>query len=153
MIRLKRLLTESYIPGISDTIIIAATIIGEAGGEGSEGMHAIKNVLVNRARLKSTSPAGEALRPKQFSMWNSATSGINSRADYNKQRILDVIDKYTNHPKWDDAIRLANSNIKDITRGANMYYASDGPNAINAPSWTRNWKETVTIGNHTFGIL
>jgi N-acetylmuramoyl-L-alanine amidase len=153
VIRLKHLITESYINGISDSVILAATIIGEAGGEGTDGMHAVKNVLVNRAKQKSSSAAGEALRPKQFSMWNVATSGVNTRSDYKKQDILDVIDKYTGHSKWDEAMRIANTSIKDITNGANMYYASGGANAISPPSWTRTWTQTVVIGNHTFGIL
>ena len=70
MIKLKDILKESYVTGVSDTDIIAATIIGEAGGESYEGMQAVKNVLQNRAVKKGTIIAREALRPKQFSMWN-----------------------------------------------------------------------------------
>ena len=33
MIRLKNLLNEAYVPGVSDSDVIAATIVGEAGGE------------------------------------------------------------------------------------------------------------------------
>ena len=42
MIKLKNILIETYVPGISDTDIVAATIIGEAGGESFKGMQAIK---------------------------------------------------------------------------------------------------------------
>lgn len=40
---------STYIPNISDVAIIAATLVGEAGGETYKGMQTIKNVLINRA--------------------------------------------------------------------------------------------------------
>lgn len=43
---------ETYISGVNDSEIIAATLIGEAGGEGNEGMIAVKNVLENRSSKK-----------------------------------------------------------------------------------------------------
>ena len=61
MIRLKDILNESYVSGVSDIDVIAATIVGEAGGEGYEGMQAVKNVLQNRADKKGTISARESL--------------------------------------------------------------------------------------------
>ena len=155
MIKLKDILNESYISGILDTDIVAATIIGEAGGESYEGMQAIKNVLQNRANNKGTTLAGEALRPKQFSMWNKATAGVNVADDFNKQgrpkKIQAIIDMYKKHSKWSTAVALAKKKIKDITGGATMYYASGGPQKISPPYWAKNWKDSVIIGNHTFG--
>ena len=128
MIKLKNILNESYVLGVSDIDIIAATIVGEAGGEGYEGMQAVKNVLQNRADKKGTIPAREALRPKQFSMWDDATIGISVPGDFNKKGRPDIIqriiDMYKKHSKWDTAVTLAKSKIKDITGGATMYYAS-----------------------------
>lgn len=140
-----------YLNGVSDYEIIAATLIGEAGAEGTNGIHAVKNVLDNRSKNKGTSPAGEALRPRQFSLWDNATKGVKVRSDYNIQSIRNVIDKYRNHENWNIALSVAETiNLKDITKNANMYYAH---NKVKPPYWTNQWKETVVIGNHTFGIV
>lgn len=139
---------DSYIEGVDDSEIIASTIIGEAGGEGNKGMIAIKNVLDNRAKKKGTSAAGEALRPKQFSMWNSATSGVSTRDDFDPKKIQSIIDQNKTHSKWSMALKIARGSYTDITKGANMYYAHK---KINPPYWTKDWEETAIIGNHTFG--
>lgn len=141
-------LNESYISGISDAEIIAATLVGEAGGESSKGMKAIKNVLDNRAKRRSSSAAGEALRPKQFSMWNKATTNVKTKDDYNLESVKSVIDQYKSHAKWPTALAYAKQVLSDITNGATLYYAH---NKIDPPYWTDDWKQTVVIGNHTFG--
>jgi N-acetylmuramoyl-L-alanine amidase len=151
MIKLKNILSETYIPTVSDVDIIAATIVGEAGGEGYTGMQAIKNVLQNRAKKKGTSPAQEAIRPKQFSMWNKATGGVSVASDFVPKKIQSVIDTYKSHSKWDSAVALAKSNVKDITGGATSYYASGGSQSIDPPYWAKNWTNPIVIGNHTFG--
>lgn len=142
--------SASYISKIKDEDIIAATLIGEAGGEGQSGMTAIKNVLDNRASKKNTSAAGEAIRPKQFSMWNSATKDVKLKTDFDSNKIKAIIDKYKKHEKWNDAMSLSSKKVKDTTKGANMYYAH---NKIKPPYWTKDWTKTVVIGNHTFGIV
>lgn len=142
--------STSYISSIKDEDVVAATIVGEAGGEEYKGMLAIKNVLDNRAKNKNTSAAGEALRPKQFSMWNSATKSVSVKADYDDSKLKSIIDKYKDHKKWDDAMAIAVKQVKDTTKGATDYYAH---NKIKPPYWTKNWEETVVIGNHTFGIV
>ena len=157
MILLKNILNEDYIPctSPSDVNIVAATIIGEAGGEGIKGMTAVKNVLQNRASKRGTSIAGEALRPKQFSMWNKATAGVNKSIDFTDpsriSKIQSIIDMYKTHSKWNVALTLAKTKIKDITGGATLYYASGGRHKITPPYWAKNWKDSVIIGNHTFG--
>lgn len=142
--------SASYISSIKDEDIVAATIIGEAGGEEYSGLLAIKNVLDNRAKNKNTSAAGEAIRPKQFSMWNSATKGVSTKADYDDIKIKSIIDECRDHEKWNDAVDIANKQIKDTTKGATDYYAH---NKIKPPYWTKDWTKTVIIGNHTFGIV
>lgn len=140
---------SSYIPEVSDIEIVAATIIGEAGGEPKNGMIAIKNVLDNRAKKKGTSAAGEAIRPKQFSMWNSATKGVSTKSDFKTASLQSVIDSYKTHKNWNTALSIAKTKHSDLTKGANMYYAH---NKIKPPYWTKGWTKTVVIGNHTFGI-
>jgi len=140
---------KAYLPNVSSDEIIAATIVGEAGGESKNGMIAIKNVLDNRAKKKGSSAAGEAIRPKQFSMWNSATKGVSVRSDFDPTKLQSVIDSYKTHKKWNEALQIAKASHSDLTKGANMYYAH---NKIKPPYWTKGWKQTTVIGNHTFGI-
>jgi hypothetical protein len=143
-------LFESYLPPIEDEEIIAATLIGEAGGEEDESsMIAVLRVLENRAKIKGTSAAGEAIRPLQFSMWNNVTSGISKKNDYSKEKIKEIIEKYKKHKKWKEAIILSKTTKEDITKGATHYYAPKIVSKI--PSWANEWQETVTIGGHKFG--
>tara|TARA_R110001632_G_scaffold214459_1_gene341197 strand:+ start:127 stop:618 length:492 start_codon:yes stop_codon:yes gene_type:complete len=155
MIKLKNILNESYVLGVNDNDVIAATIVGEAGGEGYEGMQAVKNVLQNRSNKKGTIAARESLRPRQFSMWDKATGGVSVPDDFNKdgrsKTIQSIIDMYKKHSKWDTALTLAKSNVEDITGGATMYYASGGTQTIDPPYWASDWQDPIVIGNHTFG--
>lgn len=145
-------LNESYLKGVNDSEIVAATIIGEAGGEDENGMKAILNVLSNRSKKKGTSMAGEALRPRQFSMWDSVTTNVSTKNDFNAKKILNLIKEKKTHPKWDEALSIAKTSTKDLTKGATHYYAFKGPNKISPPPFSQDWTETVVIGNHKFGI-
>jgi len=46
------LIVESYLNGVKDNDIVAATLIGEAGGEDEKGMIAVCNTIYNRATKK-----------------------------------------------------------------------------------------------------
>ena len=116
-------LFESYLPPVTDHEILAATLVGEAGGEvdKTKGMTAVLNVLKNRATQKSTTKAGEALRPYRFSMWNSVTKNVSDKKDYRISDIKTIISKWKSHVSWPEAVTLIKSNPKDITGGANCY--------------------------------
>lgn len=148
-------LFESYLPPVTDHEILAATLVGEAGGEVDKvkGMTAVLNVLKNRAKQKGTTKAGEALRPYRFSMWNNVTKNVSNKSDYRVSDIKTIINKWKSHVSWAQAVSLIKSNPKDITAGANCYYAYKGPNAVSAPDFTKGWKETANIGNHKFGYV
>ena len=155
----------AYISGVSNLEIVAATLIGEAGGEIKDGMKAVKNVLVNREKKRGKGVAAEALRPKQFSMWNSATctpvavpaknydkgEGYDTAAEFNISKIKAIIASNKSHAKWSTALALAKTTIPDITKGATLYYAARGTNKVSPPGWTSRWTPTVKIGNHDFG--
>lgn len=129
--------------------IIATTLVLEAGGEGNRGMQAVANVLNNRAKKRGTTPAQEAIRKKQFSMWNAFHSGT--------EEISDVIAKAKKHPKWKLAVDYAKriASLSDITGGATHYYNpnhSDVKDKIKNPKWWgNNMKHVKVIGNHKFG--
>jgi len=146
------LINESYLKGLDDNEIVAATLIGEAGGEGEKGMKAVCNSIKNRSIKKGTSMAGESLRPYQFSMWNDVTSNVSTKQDYSIKKITKVITEKKLHPKWNEALTIAKNPGKDLTKGATHYYAYKGTNKISPPSFTNNWTETISIGDHKFGI-
>jgi len=141
---------------ITNLDVIATTLIGEAGGEGEKGMHAVMNVIMNRVK-SSNDPVRAAvaavLKPKQFSMFNSYTLGNTD--------IRDIIDKAKQHPRWkiaqDLALKGLSGKLQDITDGATHYHVSRGVSKV-TPKWThpsvggKNIQAVVTntIGSHTF---
>jgi polyphosphate kinase 2 len=128
-----------------DDLIVAATIWGEARGEGSEGMKAVANVIRNRADSLKKSPKDVVLQKKQFSIWNDTTT----------DNFLNKINKsILKNPKdgsaWETAQNLVKNYIKkkgtDNTKGAEFYHTTSIK-----PSWDYSkLKYTTTIGNHKF---
>ena len=121
-----------------NTSVVAATLVGEAGGEGIEGMHAVLNVIMNRAKNDFSKAGAVCLKKKQFSMWNGKDRNA-------------VITKAQKHPNWKQALLLIKDaqqggRLKDITSGATFYYAQKKV----TPSWLPAMQKTVVIGNHTF---
>jgi len=164
MIRLSNILNESTAVSVTD--IIAATLIGEAGGEMDLGMHAIANVLRNRktsSKFPNTYKNVILNDGSAFEMW------IGKSAET-------LVPKKKKHPKWNQAYKLATNidRLKDVTSGATHYYAHSGTQQIPAPYWADNdelkrraikqmesgngvtaysWEPIKTIGNHKFGKL
>lgn len=115
--------------------IVAATLIGEAGGEPDpiKSMKAVLSVLYNRAKLKGTKMADQALAPKQFSMWNNIGNS--------NKKINQKIAELKKHPQWNNAMSLV-KNPKDITHGATHYYVFRGASRVN-PDWKGNLQSTL----------
>lgn len=125
---------------------LARTIWGEARGEGSAGMQAVANVVLNRvayARERGRHWWGDTVitvcqKPYQFSCWN--------RADPNFRKLLEVDgrDLY-----FATALRIARralcGALPDITDGATNYHA-----AGTSPYWTQGQKPVAVIGRHIF---
>jgi len=141
---------------ITNLDVIATTLIGEAGGEGESGMHAVMNVIVNRSKSSPDlvkAAVSNVLKPKQFSMFNPYTLGNTD--------IKIIINKAKQHPKWKLAQEIAlkglSGTLADITDGATHYHVSSGKSKV-TPKWShpsvggRNAQAVVTntIGAHTF---
>lgn len=64
--------------------ILAWTMLGEAGGEGPQGMADVGHVVLNRLNSGKygRSITDVALAPKQFSTWNSGAGGNNPKGRY-----------------------------------------------------------------------
>jgi hypothetical protein len=146
----KELSNKKYIYGVDPQEVIAATLIGEAGGETeSNSLKAIYDVLENRAGNNTDYElASKALKNLQFSCWNDVGRNTSEIKNYIKDK--------KEHSKWNTAMVIVkNKNSGNVTKGATHYYAYKGPNAISiesGPDWLKSMKETVSIGNHKFGI-
>jgi hypothetical protein len=138
--------------------VLATTLIGETGGDNKDAPMVL-NVLKNRAKKRGTTPAKEALRKYQFSMWNKHyTKGVSV------ETIIDEYKKNKNWSKenWDYVYSLVDkiNSLKDNTNGANMYYA----HKKTLPYWANNdstkmkelgkeWKVLAKNHQHTFGTI
>jgi len=135
--------------------IVAAALIGEAGGEGYKGMQAVMNVIMNR--VKGGDPFRGAvdvvLKPKQFSFFDNYNDG--------SVKMQDIITKAMAHPRWAEAKELAivgmQGKLEDLTGGATHYHVTKGPSKVkpywSSPKFGGKNKEalaTNTIGSHTF---
>jgi len=129
----------------NDDLIVAATIWGEARGEGEEGMKAVANVIKNRADKQNIPPKEIALKPKQFSIWNDTTP------DKFKNFINDTIQKHPSSNKaWEISKNMVKNFVKtkgdDNTKGALFYHTTNIK-----PKWDfKKLQYTTTIGHHKF---
>lgn len=126
--------------------VLARTLWGEARGEGTHGMHAVANVIVNRVKVAEQEGGkwwGNNIiqvcqKPYQFSCWN--------RSDPNFRKLQAVDDK---NLYFATALRISRRALAeclaDITEGATHYHA-----AGIEPYWARREKPCAVIGNHIF---
>jgi spore germination cell wall hydrolase CwlJ-like protein len=133
-----------------DVLLLAATMWGEARGEGVLAMRAVGHVILNRAESDNASRYGTGLRgvilrPWQFSVWN--------HGDPNRDRMVHLIHGW--QPSGDDGAMwlIARSLARDILEGRSidptngaLYYHT---NAV-SPSWSRGGEISTTIGSHIF---
>lgn len=93
-------------------------------------MAAVREVIANRAKNKTEMSV--CLAPKQFSCWNgrSVESGIA---------------KAKKHPKWAQALQIANARPTSYTLGATHYHTTKI-----SLYWSKSLAKTTTIGHHIF---
>lgn len=121
--------------------VLARTLWGEARGEGSAGMQAVANVVMNRVNIGGwwgNSIIEVCQKPYQFSCWNK---------DDPNYRQLTHVDSNDLH--FATAQRMARRAIygalPDITEGADHYHA-----AGITPIWSSGERPVAVIGNHIF---
>jgi len=126
----------------SEQELLAGLLLGEAGGEGREGMVAIYQVLLNRSAILQKHPIQVAKESKQFSILN-------------KQTIEELTQKMKSHKNWTLAMEILElpggmPGGKRIVGDSTYYYNPDKAK----PSWGRGnpcWDEFGKVGNHLFG--
>ena len=132
---------------MKDAYVVAATLWGEARGEGENGMHAVMNVIMNRAHGDFSKAKDIVLKKKQFSLWNNVkdpeASAINLAQVYRSKKLKDGHSYIKALELVDKAMK---GNLPDITGGATFYF---NPKKV-MPSWAKEMIKTKTIGNHDF---
>lgn len=125
-----------------DKDIVTACLIGEAGGEGVQGMTAVLNVICNRAKNDPRKYHQVVLKPYQFSMFNRVT--VNK-----KGTVSDIVTAARKHPMWARASLLVNQaynkELPDMTQGSTHYH-----NLTVTPSWSKKLPLKTTVGHHKF---
>lgn len=132
-------ITNPTVGGDVDTL--ARTIWGEARGEGYQGMQAVANVVVNRARIGGwwgTTIETVCRKPWQFSCWLPT--------DPNSLKLRSVTLADTAFATaYEIARRAVAGTLADITGGATHYHEKSI-----RPAWVSGATLTKSIGNHLF---
>lgn len=125
------------------------TLLGEAAGEGQQGMAAVAHVVMNRMgskRFGYKTVKDAVLADKQFSTWNTGEGGNNpSKWDPNSAQYKRAAEV------WD---AVSSGHHVDPTGGSTHYYSPKGMKGGAEPQW---WKEeakngAVRIGSHMFAV-
>ncbi|UYQ70960.1 cell wall hydrolase [Pelagibacterium flavum] len=127
--------------------ILAQTLLGEAGGEGLEGMIAVAHSINNRARSGRypSDPVSVALQPQQYSAWNNGEGGNNpgrfgpGAAGY--EQAMQAVEA------------VFEQGVPDPTGGATHYWSPRGMPGGRDPYWAGSEQGPagrLQIGNHVF---
>lgn len=132
---------------LNNAYVLVATLWGEARGEGYEGMQAVMNVIMNRAKGNFDNAVNVVLKPKQFSIWNN----VENPQEKSQQLVQQARNKELKDLKqYTQAVDIVNKamkgELKDITGGATFYF---NPSLAN-PSWAKKLQFLKKIGNHDF---
>lgn len=127
--------------------VMARTLWGEARSEGSAGMEAVANVIMNRVAVARANGGtywwGDNVitvcqKPYQFSCWNPG--------DPNRAKMMATDDTDIH---FATALRIARravyGNLPDMTRGATHYHTVDI-----LPFWAKGETPVFAIGRHKF---
>lgn len=124
---------------------IIATVIGEALGEGEEGMKAVLNVMQNRAIEKGESLYEVVSKPAQFSAFNINNRLYSKVRDYLRGKDINLT---STEKKAVEAVKnFLNEGVEDLTFGASHYIRPEHATDL---SWYGEGELTVKIGNHEF---
>ena len=120
----------------AEILVVALTLLGEARGEGFEGMAGVASVIQTRAIERHQTPSQVCLAPLQFSFWNVK----HTKAEQ---------DKLLANPQAANALHLAKlvceRRLPDAVNGANHYHTFQV-----SPKWSRGEQVVAIIRNHKF---
>lgn len=116
--------------------VVAAVLMGEARGEGRDGMVAVAEVIRTRADRMGISPLAVVKQPYQFSCMNGLTPP-------------ELIRKHWDKKQWSEAIEIAKivynepENLPGLTRGATHFDHG-------VPDWALGRTPVAVVGRHSF---
>ena len=120
----------------AEILVVALTLLGEARGEGFEGMAGVASVIQTRMIERHQSASQVCLAPKQFSFWNGGVS------ETKKCELLAT-------SQANNALHLAKlvceRKLPDVVNGANHYHAV----SVN-PKWAKKNQMVAIIKKHKF---
>jgi hypothetical protein len=137
-----------------DIDVLAALLVKEAGGERDyiAGMAAVMNTIAARAKKNPANYISVALKPKQFSAFNSIKT---------QQDLINVVNQTKKHPNFNAArdmvVSAAAGTLPNLIGPATHYHVTKGSSTVK-PSWTSpqyggknpSATPTTTVGSHTF---
>lgn len=130
------------------TKVVAAVLVMEGDADGEAGVHAVMNVIQNRAKGWSIESYLKVVRkPKQFSCLNGVVKGkvIDRKAEAR------FVTAASRHSTWRFALATVQAachdRLQDITGGATHYHTL---NLKKYPDWAKVFPPTTTIGSHKF---
>lgn len=123
-----------------EIMVVAATLCGEAGGEGVAGLEAVAEVIVQRMEERKQDAIKVCLDKYQFSCANGKSA-------------KDLVRIYQKHPRFDSAIQIAVWTVygekrSNHTKNANHFSRSD-----ERVWWARGHKPCAVVGAHSFWKL
>jgi len=134
------MLMKTFSPESYDSQMLAKTALGEARGEGEEGMRAVMHTIVNRqGAVPGASIADVVLAPMQFSAWNAGNPN---------REFMESVNLEENERLINLAEKVISRGVKDPTGGATHYYAPGEVEKM--PGWAGKMEKTATVGGHTF---
>lgn len=121
--------------------VLVRTMLGEARGEGVEGMADVAQVILNRANSGQypSDPASVALQPYQFSAWNKGEGGNNPQQFKKSDPIYRQAEQALN--------AVLSGSRPDYTGGA-LYYHTPAV----SPKWSSSVNQygTINRNGHVF---
>ena len=131
--------------GSYDRQIVATCLVLEAGGEGTEGMQAVLNVILNRADGSLHRMTSETVKTGAF----SCMSSVWKRSEPDFSPLIQRAE--TQSRAYEQAMNLISlmeeGFLRDNTYGATHYHTMD----IH-PYWADSLHYLTTIGNHIFYV-
>lgn len=120
--------------------IVAMTILGEARGEGYNGMYAVALVIKQRSTAWGKTPTQVCLQRKHFACWN--------KSDPNRKKLPHLLNTPEGHWAKQMAIHLTKLN-SDFVKNADHYCTLKAYKA-NKVYWAKGKKPVAIVGNHVF---
>ena len=125
---------------ITEVLIVALTIFGEARGEEFSGKVMVGEVIVNRSQRSGKTLREVCLAPRQFSCWNGMVGKKLEAELCNPQTI--------GSPSWENCIRIAKvlcGGYEPISPATHYFNPR-----LCSPSWAKSMTLVAKVGNHDF---